>query len=360
MSIVRKQYALARGASQSEPLLDKTLETKSSGCLRPSQRLEFLWLPWSIVWSAALAVLVFQGHQSRAEYLAVDAVSLPPLRIEGKPARAHTQGLELAGGKYYVTARRDDVRPRRALLLRTDPTATGWDVWDITPVDAQGALTSLDHPGGMQSDGARLWIPVAESDRNGRAMVRAFLLADLAPGRPLKPVFEFPVSGHIGSVAVSTAHGLLFGASWDTEKAYVWDLKGQLQRTLSGDELEARGLGVVAGPGGRAGVAVQDWKVVGDRLYASGLFGSPKSMTVSQASRLCWFEHFLEPDFQRRTVTLPRSGGVELAREAMAVSGGSVYFLPADLGASNRLFRVALAEVIRPQSTTTSPSAIRN
>ena len=268
--------------------------------------------------------------------------------------RAHTQGLELAGGKYYVTARRDDVRPRQALLLRTDPAATSWDVWDITPVDAQGALTVLDHPGGMQSDGTRLWIPLAESKRNSRAIVRAFLLADLVAGRPLKPVFEFPVNDHIGAVAVSTEHELLFGANWDTEKVYVWDLKGSLQRTLRGDELEARGLGVVAGPGGRAGVAVQDWKVVGDRLYASGLFRSPKLAAASPASRVCWFEHFLEPDFQRRAVTLPPRDGIELAREAMAVSGGSVYFLPADLGASNRLFRVALAELTK-RGTTEQP-----
>ena len=277
----------------------------------------------------------------------MEVVSLPPLRIEGRPAKGHTQGLELAGGKYYVTARRDDVRPRRALLLRTDAAGTNWDVWDITPADNEGAVTSLDHPGGMQSDGTRLWIPVAESKRNSRSIIRAYLLSDLEAGRKLKPVFEFPVSEHIGSVAVSTEHGLLFGANWDTEKVYVWDLKGNLQRTLRSDELAARGLGVVAGTEGRAGVAVQDWKVVGDRLYASGLFGSPRSVMVSPASRWCWFEHFLEPDCQRRTVTLPRRDGVELAREAMAVSGGSVYFLPEDLGASNRLFRVPLAELTK-------------
>jgi hypothetical protein len=75
---------------------------------------------------------------------------------------------------------------------------------------------------------------------------------------------------------------------------------------------------------------------------------------VSQASRLCWFEHFLERDFQCRTVTLPRRDGVELAREAMAISDGSVYFLPGDLGASNRLFRVALAE-LKKRSTTVQP-----
>jgi hypothetical protein len=314
-------------------------------------------------------MLLSHSPHSRAEELAVDVVRLPPLRIEGQPAKAHIQGLELAGGKYYMTARRDDLRPRRALLLRTDAAATNWDVWDITPVDAQGTLTDLDHPGGMQSDGTRLWIPLAESKRNSRAIVRAFLLADLVAGRPLKPVFEFPVSDHIGAVAVSTEHGLLFGANWDTERVYVWDLNCSLQRTLTGDELEARGLGVVAGPGGRAGVAVQDWKVVGDRLYASGLFRSPKLATASPASRVCWFERFLGRDLHRQTVTLPRRDGIELAREAMAVSGGSVYLLPEDLGASNRLFRVALAELTKRRTTeqpratpptTTSPSVIRN
>ena len=314
--------------------------------LRLFRCLQLRRLAWGLVWRAAIAGLLFHGFESRAEDLAVDVISLPPLRIEDRMARAHTQGLELAGGKYYVTARRDDVRPRRALLLRTGPAATGWDVWDITPVDTQG-VTALDHPGGMQSDGTRLWIPVAESNRKGQAMVRAFLLADLEAGRPLKPVFEFPVSGHIGSVAVSIEQGVLFGANWDTEKVYVWDLKGQLQRTLSGGEMEARGLGVVAGPQGHAGIAVQDSKVVGDRLYASGLFGSPKSATLSSASRLCWFEHFLQPDFQCRTVTLPRKHGVELGREAMAISGDAAYFLPEDLGASNRLFRVALDELTK-------------
>jgi hypothetical protein len=75
---------------------------------------------------------------------------------------------------------------------------------------------------------------------------------------------------------------------------------------------------------------------------------------VSQASRLCWFEHFLEPAFQRRSVTLPRRDGIELAREAMAVSGGAVYFLPGDLGVSNRLFHVGLAELTK-RGTTEQP-----
>ena len=179
MSIVENEFLLACAASKRQRPLDNGKRTLSSGYFHPFQGLQFFRLAWRAVRSAALAVLLCHGLNSRAEDLAVDVVNLPPLRIEGRPARAHTQGLELAGGKYYVTARRDDVRPRRALLLRTDPAATGWDVWDITPMDAQGAVTGLDHPGGMQSDGTRLWIPVAESKRNSRAMIRAFLLADL-------------------------------------------------------------------------------------------------------------------------------------------------------------------------------------
>ena len=295
--------------------------------------------------SAALGVLLLHALASRAEDLAVDVISLPPLRIQGQPAKAHTQGLELVGGKFYVTARRDDVRPRRAFLFRTTAERTQWDAWDITPVDAAHAVTGLDHPGGMQSDGTRLWIPLAESKRNGRSLIRAFPVEELVADKPLKPVLEFPVSDHIGAVAVSVERGILFGANWDTEKVYVWDLTGGLQRILDGDELKPRGLGVAAGVERREGVAVQDWKIVGDLLFASGLLRAAGSAPVSSVSRVCWFERFLEHDFQRGTVPLPRRDGTELAREAMAISAGIVYFLPEDLGPTNRLFRASLAEL---------------
>lgn len=284
---------------------------------------------------------------SPAVELAVEEIRLPPLRIQGQAARAHTQGLELVAGKCYVTARRDDVRPKRALLLRSEPAATDWDVWDITPVDAQGAVTAQDHPGGMQSDGARLWIPLAESNRTGRSIIRAYKLADMTAGGRLKADYEFTVDDHIGAVAVAADRQLIFGANWDTERVYVWDFRGRLQWTLTDFELKARGLGVMAGAGGRPGVAVQDWKVVGDRLYASGLFRAPGSATAATESRLIWFAGFLESDSQRRTVTLPRQKGIMLAREAMAISAGRVYFLPEDLGASNRLFRVSAADLMQ-------------
>jgi len=294
-----------------------------------------------------LGIAVLVGGRCRAQDLPVEELKLPPLRIQGKAAKAHTQGLEIADGKCYVTARREDARPKRALLLRAGPSAEDWTVWDITPLDAKANPTALDHPGGLQSDGTRLWIPLAESKRNGRSLIRAFSLKEMEAGRPLKWGVEIPVEDHIGAVAVLTKRQLLFGANWDTEKVYAWDFTGRLQRTLTGPDMEARGLGPITGAGGRAGVAVQDWKCAGDRLFASGLFRATGSAAVSSQSRLVWFEEFLEPGVRRWTVTLPTRRGTELSREAMAISGDFAFFLPEDLGATNRMFRVPLAELLK-------------
>ena len=296
---------------------------------------------------AFCAALALHLHQSLADELTVTAMRLPPLRVNGQPARAHTQGLEIISGKYYVTARQDDVLPKRALLLRSNPRETDWDVWDITPVDARGTLTTLDHPGGMQSDGDRLWIPLAESKRKGTSLIRVFPVAGMVAGQPLKAEFEFSVNDHIGALAISADRKIVFGANWDTETVYIWDFEGRLQRTLKGPELESRGLGVVSGADGRTGLAVQDWKVVGDRLFSSGLFRGPGIVPESPQSRLVIFTDFSESGFQRWSNSLPSQDGRELAREAMAVSDNLVHFLPDDLGASNRIFRVSLSELMK-------------
>src|SRR5437899_12397813 len=115
------------------------------------------------LWTALTGCLAAMVVHSQAENVKVELIALPMLHVNGQMARAHTQGLEVQGGRFYVTARREDVRPKRALLLRTEPAGTNWDVWDITPATPAAATTAPDHPGGMQSDGKRLWIPIAES-----------------------------------------------------------------------------------------------------------------------------------------------------------------------------------------------------
>ena len=292
-----------------------------------------------------LAVFILQGPLTSAGEPTVEILSLPPLRIHGQPARAHAQGLNLIDEDYYVTARRDDVQPRRALLLRTAPGRKDWDIWDITPVEGKDPAPAMDHPGGFQSDGERLWIPLAESRRNGFSMIRVFVLADLIPGQPLQSEFEFPVNDHIGALAVDLERGRVLGASWDTETVYVWDLKGRLQQTMTGTDLNGRGLGVSTARNAPPGLAVQDWKCVGPRLIASGLLKGLTSAPTSSKSRLMVFDGFFEETFQKQVIILPSPTGIEIANEGMDVSDGAVYFLPEDLGATNRMFRVRLGDL---------------
>lgn len=300
--------------------------------------------PGQYLWILLATVLGHCAH-ARASDPVVEAIALPPLRVHGQMAQAHTQGLELIDGHYYVTARRDDVLPKQALLLRTTPGMTHWDIWDITPANDQQTNAALDHPGGFQSDGKRLWIPLAESRRNGSSVVRVFALADMIEGQSLKAEFEFSVDDHIGALAVDVTHERVLGASWDTESVYVWNMEGELQKSLSHAALRDRSLGVSSKDKSRTGVAVQDWKFVGRQLVASGLFKGPLATTSPSKSRLVALDHVLEDNFRKRTVTLPSLSGVELANEGMVVAGGGVYFIPEDLGATNRLFRMRTAEL---------------
>src|SRR5689334_14696197 len=99
-----------------------------------------------------LAILALLSAPFAAPAADWEVISLPPLMIKGQPARAHTQGLEIVGTQYYITARLETPLAKRALLLRAEPQAKDWDIWDITPAGPDGTRSNLDHPGGMQSD----------------------------------------------------------------------------------------------------------------------------------------------------------------------------------------------------------------
>lgn len=283
-----------------------------------------------------LAFKVFSAEPSTS----ISVLPLPRLQVNGRPAKAHTQGLELAQGYFYTTARLDDPKPRRALLLRTTKAARHWDVWDITITNVGPSATEavLDHPGGLQFDGRFLWVPVAESRRGGITMVCAYGVDSLQPGRAATASFKFKVEDHIGALAVSKHKRMILGASWDTETVCVWDLDGNLKRKLDASELKRLGLGIATGPDPRSGVAVQDWKFVDDNLYAAGLFKSWDGMTQLPRSRLMVIERFGDQNVAVQSLPLERYQGVELASEGMAVTERTVWFLPEDLGASNRLF----------------------
>ncbi len=307
--------------------------------------------------SAALillgAVLVVSGRARASDGAAV--VELPPLVIDGVVASAHTQGLWIDDGVvedgvvddgvYWVTARRDDVSPRRALLLRTRETRDSWDAWDITP-DATGDA-QLDHPGGLDSDGSRLWIPIAESRRGGRTLVRAYEIASLRPGDRPRARAEFPVDDHIGALAVAPSGVELRGATWDTTDVLVWSLDGRQTARLDRDVLRGARLGVDPAVPARSGLAVQDWTFHGDRMVASGILKGSDAAAEPPRSRLLVIGGAGDSLAVETEVILPRPFGVELGREGMAIDGDDVVFLPEDLGETNRAYRLRLVGLLR-------------
>src|SRR5262245_48518313 len=92
----------------------------SAGNLARARRMTKL-LP-ALAWSLGLTIILCGGLRpapsSGAEKPKVDVISLPPFRVQGQLAKGHVQGMDWVDGLCYVTARRDDMTPRRALLLR--------------------------------------------------------------------------------------------------------------------------------------------------------------------------------------------------------------------------------------------------
>ncbi len=302
---------------------------------------------WTCLVEILFMAFVSTGR-AQSDAGAVQVNALPALRIDGVPARVHTQGIEWVGSTLWVTARREDVTPKQPLLLCTTLGAARWDAWNLALSDVGAGGHLLDHPGGMQSDGVHLWIPLAESRRNGRSVVRLIRLDSLISGQPIRAARQFEVADHIGAIAVAPERNRVFGASWDTETVWVWELSGKLIRKVSASGLARWGLGFVGGDGPRAGLTVQDWKWVGNELMASGLWksGGPRveggDESTKARSRLVGYRGVLTFDLKQEPqwILLPEVAGIELAHEGMAISKGRVWFLPEDLGRTNRMFSV--------------------
>lgn len=307
-----------------------------------------------------LSVLLAGRESGRAEDPAgieFREVGLPPLRDGARPMRAHTQGLVWASGRWWVTARREDVSPRSALLLAWRPGTDTWDHWELSAKPGFPGDPVLDHAGGFQMEGNRLWIPLAESRRRGRSVVAAYDVNGLTRGPRAVPAIEFPVPDHVGAIAVmrsasfgsSTGSTILLGASWDTESVYGWSTDGNREFLWNGGALQSRGLG--PGPRGstEGGVAVQDWKWQDGRLYASGLSLDHSGTNAPPYGRLLIFSDIGNPKAVVDARVVPRWQGMELAREAMFpdADGRGIWFLPADLALANRLVRVELGALPR-------------
>ncbi len=281
----------------------------------------------------------------------IHAWILPPLRINGRRAKAHTQGLFVHQNGFFVTARRDDKNPRRSLLLwlRCNPanekgncnkSKRSWTkIWDITPTSQPASWSGvLDHPGGFDSDGENLWIPISQSRRNGKTMIRKFSIRSLIDKGDAVPTESIIINDHIGAIAVSRSLKRLYGANWDTMLAY--------QISLDGNPIQHYKRESFIGNLPNWSIAVQDWKVHKGFLIASGLDKSSKLLASRPRSLIQLIN--VETRQIIAELRLPRRDAPgSFTREGMAVFNEHIWLLPDDLEKENKLYRFSLNELLR-------------
>ena len=128
-----------------------------------------------------------RGVADVSERSAVEVVPLAPLRVEGRPARAHTQGLEVVDGQFLVTARQDDFWDLRGTLKGT---LTGAARRRLGLGDAKewgGGLAVQD----WKFTGGLLLASGVATSREGSAVSRLVRMDHAL--EPLKPLQNLPV-----------------------------------------------------------------------------------------------------------------------------------------------------------------------
>ena len=287
---------------------------------------------------------------ARLDVAKIQTCILPSFYINGKPAKAHTQGLLVHQNGFFVTARRDDIDPRRSLLLwlscnpknqkeNCNEGRKAWTkIWDITPNSQPDSWSgSFDHPGGFDSDGQNLWIPISQSRRDGQTMIRKFSIRSLIEKGDATATQIITINDHIGAIAVSHSPKRLFGANWDTLLTYEFSLDGNAVQHYERNSF------IRNFPDWS--IAVQDWKVHDEFLIASGLDKTSKllaghSRSLIQLINLKTRQIIAELRLPRRH----ESGN--FTREGMAVFGEHIWLLPDDLEEENKLYRFPLNELL--------------
>jgi hypothetical protein len=79
---------------------------------------------------------------------------------------------------------------------------------------------AIYHPGGIDFDGASLWVPVAEYRPDSRSLIYK------VDPQTLKATLVLRVADHIGGLVRDTDAGALHGVSWGSRRFYRWAASG--------------------------------------------------------------------------------------------------------------------------------------
>jgi len=124
----------------------------------------------------------------------------------------HPQGMALIGERIYVSSVQ--------VLDRKE----GRGVGHLFESSLEGELLraiqlgegAMYHPGGIDYDGAVIWVSVAEYRPDSRSVVYA-----VAPGTmTARRVFDF--DDHLGAILHDPQQGMLVGVSWGSRRFYRW------------------------------------------------------------------------------------------------------------------------------------------
>jgi hypothetical protein len=137
----------------------------------------------------------------------------------------HPQGLVKVGETFFLSSvqvvRRPKALPAPEDGFDRDP---GQGVGHLFRFNRDGRLTgelqlgegTIYHPGGIDSDGEFLWVPVAEYRPLGRSKIYRIHMDSLRATE----VFSF--GDHIGAVAFDSVSRVLHGVSWGSRHFYSW------------------------------------------------------------------------------------------------------------------------------------------
>lgn len=189
----------------------------------------FLTLAWSFVLLALVAPQADDRSTlgDRVQLLTRDTpwtlVSTVPIKFRTH----HPQGMVKIGDALFVSSVEVTVRTKRfAEPVGGYDRDAGEGVGHLFKLDLQGNLLadlrlgegSIYHPGGIDYDGANIWVPVAEYRPNSRSIVYRVDPATM------KAAEVFRVSDHIGGIVHDTSDRLLHGVSWGSRRFYRWPI----------------------------------------------------------------------------------------------------------------------------------------
>lgn len=145
----------------------------------------------------------------------------------------HPQGMVKIGNDFFLSS--VEVTERPIKFLFADPgqdRSPGKGTGHIFHFDNQGRLIrkisigegDLYHPGGIDTDGAWIWIPISEYRPNSQSTVYKLNLTNFS----LVKAFDF--QDHITAISYNIHKQSLHGMNWDTQLFYAWTPNGKVLR----------------------------------------------------------------------------------------------------------------------------------